>query len=319
MRDHRQPGAHGGSNRHYGAHEELPVDLRHKAGALVFDLPPDADKKRIEVEEAKLRATFVEALKPYLGMSRDPVETFPKTPSTYSRAAYFQNGEILAQLGESDVDQLEFTYEDRSLSYIRLIPAKRLPAPIPLAQLREIVMYAPLLTHAPRGGTTDQNVYGAIAYEPVPKPGGVVELPASTQLFENGELWAISSKLVVQERTFGMPESVPIPLIPNSAFEHAYGDTLHKLLKFASERLQLYAPWTVELGVTKTNGVKIAMAQQEFWGPIRKPELVHRTALNAVNGDAVDKLLMDFFAMVYDASGYARPPGPIGRPGEPGN
>lgn len=27
-------------NRHYGAHEELPVDLRHKAGALVFDLPP---------------------------------------------------------------------------------------------------------------------------------------------------------------------------------------------------------------------------------------------------------------------------------------
>ena len=35
-------------NEHYGKHDDLPFDLRHKGGSIVFNLAPDADKRLIE-------------------------------------------------------------------------------------------------------------------------------------------------------------------------------------------------------------------------------------------------------------------------------
>jgi hypothetical protein len=34
-------------NKHYGKHEDLPFDLRHKGGAIVFGLAPDAGREEI--------------------------------------------------------------------------------------------------------------------------------------------------------------------------------------------------------------------------------------------------------------------------------
>ncbi len=33
-------------NSHYGSHEELPFNIRHKGGAITFDLKPKATKRR---------------------------------------------------------------------------------------------------------------------------------------------------------------------------------------------------------------------------------------------------------------------------------
>jgi hypothetical protein len=53
-------------NRHYGVHEELPFDLRHKGGSMTFDLPPKADKALIAQERKRLKDQFVSKLRPLL-------------------------------------------------------------------------------------------------------------------------------------------------------------------------------------------------------------------------------------------------------------
>jgi hypothetical protein len=53
-------------NTHYGNRDDLPFDLRHKAGPIQFTLAPDATKAEITAERAKLKGAFVSALRPHL-------------------------------------------------------------------------------------------------------------------------------------------------------------------------------------------------------------------------------------------------------------
>lgn len=53
-------------NEHYGKYGELPFDLRHKGGAVVFDLAPGPDRKGIALARNALAAGFVRKLKPFL-------------------------------------------------------------------------------------------------------------------------------------------------------------------------------------------------------------------------------------------------------------
>jgi hypothetical protein len=52
-------------NRHSGAYEDLPFDLRHKGGAVVFDLGPGAPRKDIEAARKGLTDDFIRKLKPF--------------------------------------------------------------------------------------------------------------------------------------------------------------------------------------------------------------------------------------------------------------
>lgn len=53
-------------NDHYGKHEELPFDLRHKGGAIVFNLAPDAERAAIEGQRKALKGQLTRALKPFV-------------------------------------------------------------------------------------------------------------------------------------------------------------------------------------------------------------------------------------------------------------
>jgi hypothetical protein len=50
-------------NEHYGKHEDLPFDLRHKGGAIVFNLSPGSDSKLIQEQRKRLKERFVVASK----------------------------------------------------------------------------------------------------------------------------------------------------------------------------------------------------------------------------------------------------------------
>ena len=85
-------------NEHYGKHEDLPFDLRHKGGSIVFNLAPTASAQEIQEQKKKLKERFILALKPYLQKTTAaaPSHPFLETPSTFTKAAYFQKGEVLA-------------------------------------------------------------------------------------------------------------------------------------------------------------------------------------------------------------------------------
>jgi hypothetical protein len=53
-------------NAHYGTHEDLPFDLRHKGGAVVFRLAPNADRNEIAGVRRALAVDFVRKLGPFL-------------------------------------------------------------------------------------------------------------------------------------------------------------------------------------------------------------------------------------------------------------
>jgi len=53
-------------NKHYGAYEDLPFNLRHKGGAVVFDLAPGAERNEIDAQRKVLAEDFVRKLRPFL-------------------------------------------------------------------------------------------------------------------------------------------------------------------------------------------------------------------------------------------------------------
>jgi hypothetical protein len=97
-------------NAHYGPHEELPFDLRHRGGAIVFQLAPQADRAAIAAEKKILIQRLVAALKLCLTQTAPPpaAEPFPETTHTDGRATYFRPNETLARIGVPGVDEVEF-------------------------------------------------------------------------------------------------------------------------------------------------------------------------------------------------------------------
>jgi hypothetical protein len=297
-------------NTHYGRHEELPFDLRHRGGAIVFELAPQADRAAIEAQKRILTQRLASALKLCL---TDPAaaaapEPFPETLHTDSRAAYFQTNASLAQVGERGVDQVEFSYPDGSLCYLRLIPTARRLRPLPLATLTQAARHVPLLTRQRGTILSSPNRFGAIGYEPAsppPRPGTTGKINASTQLFQNGELWSLGASLIVRDRG-GRPVSLPLPFVATVVLEQTYYDHLRALLAFATEHVELKLPCQVECGLVGVENLTLQVPPDEFRA-VLKPEVVVRRILKTPQSEAIDRILLDFFIELHDTTGYVRP------------
>jgi nucleoside phosphorylase len=89
---------------------------------------------------------------------------FVEKQSTFSRSAYFQEGEVLAKVGVPNVDQVTFSFAAGPGAFLRLIPMQARDRPIPFASLNKVVGSAELLRSTGFGGFTFVNKYGAILY-----------------------------------------------------------------------------------------------------------------------------------------------------------
>ena len=292
-------------NSNFGGHEELPFDLRHKGGAITFKLVPSATKEEITSERKRLTGALKGALMAYL--KTPAVPKFNETPSTFTRAAYFDKKEILAQIGDPDSDEISYSYITDSLCYVRVIPTRSLPRPLALATLTTIAQRAPLLTGQRRGVSSTHNSHGAIIYESGSNPSvRDGRLNASTQLFENGEVWSINTSLIVKERG-ERPAGVKLPFIAVQPFERTCQAHLAALLTFIKDQLGIHSPWQVEIGLVGIKGLNLIVPPGESWGPIRKAEIIHRAICNSADVNVVSLLAVEFFNKVFDATGYARP------------
>jgi hypothetical protein len=52
--------------------------------------------------------------------------SFHETPTTFSKAVYFQQDEVLARIGEPNVDEVLFSYFPPPDAYLRVIPVTAL-------------------------------------------------------------------------------------------------------------------------------------------------------------------------------------------------
>jgi hypothetical protein len=236
-------------NTHFGSREDLPFDLKHKAGPIQYSLAPGATKAEIAAEAVKLRATFVGALRPYLTLgqgSQLPPEPFPETPSTNHPGMFWRPGDVLAVAGETplaratgraDAEQVEFHLDE----------------------------------------------------------------PAITQIFRNGEIWAISRAFV---REFQGNWVVPMEAL-NSAYTHTIGN----FLQVASENIGLQLPYTAELGAGGLKNVRLSMPRHmarwtnDISDPIFDNHTSIRKSLNSNEPGAVAALIQEFSSHLYDQVG----------------
>jgi hypothetical protein len=305
-------------NRHYGGHEDLPFDLRHKGGAIVFDVTPDANREHIDEERKKLTDRFVNALKPYVQTAAPAAPSFNGAPSTFSRAAYFAKDEVLGRVGEFDpANQIAYSYDTDALCYLRLIPTVGRPEPIPLSTLKRTAQFAPMM-HGD-GAVTDLNNHGAIRIVPGTFPrAGSASIRASTQVFETGEIWSIDAGLIkTKESPIGTP-----PFVHSVAVEQSYYDTLKSLVGFATKQLSINPPWQVELGLLGPKNLNLGIIGFDrlvYERRMLKNEIIYNAILRRAEGSEFEQLLLPFFSKIHDATGIERPRSycgfPPGRPG----
>jgi len=96
-------------NKHYGTYEDLPFDLRHKGGAVVFDLGPNVSRKEIALAQKLLSDDFVRKLKPFLQLPsriKEPMSAKPVIEFRLQRRYALPNG------GSDDVLQLQVSVEN---------------------------------------------------------------------------------------------------------------------------------------------------------------------------------------------------------------
>lgn len=260
--------------------------------------PATAPRTAKPVKKKRARAVPVSAVA--------PTPTFLETPTTFSKAAYFEQGEVLAKVGVPRVDEIEFSYVDPPHAYLRIIPATALAAPLSFADLRDAAAHAPLLKNRP-GALTTINRHGGIAYDPAGTyPGGPAPLHWSTQLFQNGEMWAVSNTMIIRDRG-SRPEWLPLPLLPATLFEQLYYEVAHTGISFARAHLGMTFPCRLEFGLLNIKGMHVGITNEDIRGPIQVDEAVCRLTVEAYEVGAVDAALLAFFNHVHDLTGYRRP------------
>jgi hypothetical protein len=300
-------------NSHYGDRSDLPFDLRHKAGPIIFNLPPDANKAAITSARRELKSILVEALRPYMTLTRTPgsvTPNFRETPSNQNPAVYFKHAEVLARVGVAKVDEIEFRYESEHGFYLRVIPTTSRSQPLSLSELQGRVPLGLQPLWVKRDGLFGRNGYGAISYLP---EGVSPKLRASTQAFRNGEIWGFNSWLLWQRDDDGKI------VIPSLSFERTYFESLRCYVAFA-QVLGFEPPFQVEAGAIGLQDCFIAMPpnfHEQRWGPMDEPSLHYRRILNDVGELALSQYLLNFFNQFYDLTGFNRPPNLFGFPPGP--
>jgi hypothetical protein len=281
-------------NTFYGDREQLPFDLRHKAGPIQFSLSPTAAKDEINRSAGELRGAFVVALRPYLNASAAPTTTeFAEIPATDNDGVFFRPDDILAVVGE-DEDRIEYSFNEPRLFYLRLIPTRTRERPLRLVELQSLVDRRKLamLSRTVVGGFPGRNPYGAAQYD----PHGTSPTPlALTQVFPNGELWGITRDLFT---TYDNKAVIPAGNVVNF-----FARVLSNFVQVSANDLGSAPPYTVEMGAVGISEHFLGANWREVYGPILQPAVKVRRILNEVAEPAQKTLIREFIGELGDKAG----------------
>lgn len=298
-------------NRHYGDYNDLPFDVAHKAGPLMFNLAPDADKATIESAAKKLSAEFANAIKLCVAgeaEKRRAQTPFPAAQPTDNRAMFFKQGTILASGGEPG--EQDFIFKSDRVAYMRIHPAggatrvgrakitDAFNSRIPVA-MNQLV----------NGLVVRENKFGTIIFD----YDGGNSITALTQGFETGELWGMNGKLF---RTASVQSPTRNGVILATAlhmvvFEQIYGRVLRNYIHVQS-KLGLPPPYSVILGVVGLGGAYLTVPNLRSHGtgsnkgPIYDNEIEKHFMLNKTDDTEINTVLREFFEQIYDMASIRR-------------
>jgi hypothetical protein len=296
-------------NSAYGEPSEtdLPFNMRHLRWPIRYTLPA-ADATRSAVR-MRLVDRLAEAIQAVITNGRlDPRPAFEETPSTYDKAVYFQKNEQLA------VRPGRITEKDERCSmpatgakmFLRLIPTnlRNIVSPTQALKMAREGHLAPFSLARIRGGEWyDRNKYGAVVDR-----GDAPVIFELTQLFKNGEIWGISSKLELFKKQVGYGVVV-------DGYEDAFVRALDNYRNFAKSTLIAELPLRFIAGLTGIEEFKIQAPRGMTFGGFEK-YAGRAVEAHIVFEGTVDwstpslEVLRPFFEAVWDTFGLQRPKAP---------
>lgn len=280
-------------NNRFGDGDALPFDLRQKSWPLQFTLAPGASKEAIKDERAKLKAQFIAALRPYLTMTAVPPPSHQEIPFVHNRAVFFDGHEVIARNHAPGPDAIEYRFDEPKALYLRLIPTVARATPLKQAALHDDVVNrrVDLLLRNLYMGVGDRNAHGAITYE----PHGTATYPrAFTQVFPNGELWAVTTEMFARHQGD--------ELIPMTNVRNIFGRVLENFVQLA-ERNASGWPMLVVMGGVGLRGVRLGIGRHEISQPMHVDEREVRVALADGSPQERDRAVQVWLEELFDLAG----------------
>jgi hypothetical protein len=284
-------------NTAYGNPGELPFDLRSKRGPIPYNLPEGSEAEAVASARKELTDKLVIALKPFLVAPAPILEApFEETATTYSKALFFKHPEKIGVLPNRGIS---FTVPFKSLIYLRLIPARRLPMPIAVDTLKNNVGRYGAFGDA-SGVYVLENPYG---YAVIRQAGDTNNADNLVQYFRNGEIWGINADILRQG------ERGQERWLPSYQLGRVCLDGLTQAASFVKEVSKVSPPYTVEVGVVNVKNRKLIINNQLLSqaGIMYSENVFLRKTLSNLEKRTQDEFMLEFFEMVHADTGVPRP------------
>jgi hypothetical protein len=291
-------------NSHYGSRVHLPFDLAHKGGPITYTLPPDADKKTLEIEKGKLTGMLVEALR--LFAPKPLVQPFEEMKAKIGRGIFFSDGEILGKDENNPAGRREYTMPFRKVMWLRVIPTKRLSMPLPIRDLRGRIAGAGPFGYAHTDSLIRKNAYGFALFNQVESDTRIGSL---SQYTREGEIWGVNAELLL-ERHEEQPR-----FVFTQPIEDIFLQTLRNYMDLIRQLGKVELPVQIEAGIEGVSGRIISHTGRGLDNTLvmHKDSVVHRGTLATFEVVDQEELLLEFFQNLNNNTGVLRPSGLYGR------
>ena len=292
-------------NAHYGSRSDLPFDIAHKSGPIMFTLAPEADKATLAAEATKLKAEFVRAIRLCIVDQVDEKKAqnvFEPSKPLERQGRFFAPGTILASVGQPGEQNFHFKHD--RIAYIRIYPTFATTT-ITRASLSKIFDEGrPMaMSSSDFGNITSRNEFGPITF----RFEGHNFITSLTQGIKNGELWGLTSEIFAK-REFKSPQTgiaEPATILPMVTFEKLFVRVLRNYVKVEGA-LGLSLPYQVVMGLVGLRDVYLTVpvggpfGNGRVVGPIREDQVERAYTLATDDDGAIKKLLREFFCEIYD-------------------
>lgn len=183
-------------NTAHGGREDLPFDLRHKAGPITYFLKEDADKVAVAAAKKALTSEFKMALRAFVQSPNPTVKVFEPVPFINGDPSrFFSPGDLLVDRAGDSIGRRNvlLSVPKSPLLYLRVIPTKP-QTTLSLLETDELTRGNPIspFCHEWHSKGAHLNRWGAIICEEISKEQTIIH---AVQLHLNRELWGFDAYL----------------------------------------------------------------------------------------------------------------------------
>ena len=287
-------------NESFGTREDLPFDIKHKAGPLFYRLSEGADNGAIEAEQKRFCGTLKEALKPYRRAPISKPSTFESFKSNRSDGFFVAPGTTLAE-SPRGVPPQQFSMDQGSHIYLKISPKFSHGDFLDLAAMKLVRAKLGSFSAFPESDESAiwhrENEWGIIAFN-LARDGDQL-IGSLTQSFRSGEIWGVNTDAIKHGSNHNY--------INSTSIENAFRNSLPRYIDYICDLVPSPFPIVAEAGAVHVLNKIITASGQIIDNNLKiaRDDIVHQGDIN--NREGVNNFLLGFFEKIYQTAGRKRP------------